>query len=215
MTAVLERLSFLGHDVEAELASLRLEMATLRHAVDDVAARVELRQLRGGLEELRGDVQGLRRAVLEWPELEQVGDDLAGLRADLAMLLERSVTGNDLRNAVSSQAATLRRELDQVREDLARQKPPPVDRHALADALDPLVEALAQVRGEVIRHIAKLGDELVETGQDRSLEEARRAGVLESLLREVSMLRAEVEPLVKQPLRLRSRANRPLSAKRS
>ncbi|CAN5528783.1 hypothetical protein BH20ACT2_BH20ACT2_15410 [soil metagenome] len=85
---VLERLAGMGEDLELALTAMRSEVAELRHAVDDVASRVEMRQMKAATEELRGDVNGLRRAVLEWPELEQVSSDVAGLRADVAVLLE-------------------------------------------------------------------------------------------------------------------------------
>lgn len=90
---VLERMRALREDVDADLSSVRSELASLRQAVDDVGDRVQLRQLRATIDELRGDVSGLRRAVLEWPELEQVSSDIAGLRSDMSTILEALRTG--------------------------------------------------------------------------------------------------------------------------
>jgi DNA-binding FrmR family transcriptional regulator len=83
---LLERIRSLRQDVDADLTSVRSELASLRQAVDAVADRVQMRHLRTTLEEVHGDVVGLRRAVLEWPELEQVAEDIAAVRGDLATL---------------------------------------------------------------------------------------------------------------------------------
>jgi hypothetical protein len=90
---VLERMRALREDVDADLSAVRSELASLRQAVDDVGDRVQLRQLRATIDELRADVAGLRRAVLEWPELEQVSSDIGGLRGDMSTILEVLRTG--------------------------------------------------------------------------------------------------------------------------
>lgn len=140
---VLERLAGMGEDLELALTAMRSEVAELRHAVDDVASRVEMRQMKAATEELRGDVNGLRRAVLEWPELEQVSSDVAGLRADLAMLLERKDPAEVL-GQIDTAELVGREELAEL---LAR-KPDTDDRPTVA-ALAPLVEEVAAVRSEL------------------------------------------------------------------
>jgi hypothetical protein len=85
---LLERLRSLRQDVDADLAAVRSELGSLRQAVEDVGDRVQMRQLRAAVDELRGDVSSLRRAVLEWPELEQVSADVAAMRSDLSFLFE-------------------------------------------------------------------------------------------------------------------------------
>ena len=87
---LLERLRSLRQDVDADLAAVRSELGSLRQAVEDVGDRVQMRQLRAAIDELRGDVSTLRRAVLEWPELEQVAADVAAMRSDLSFLFETS-----------------------------------------------------------------------------------------------------------------------------
>lgn len=64
------------------------ELGPLRQAVDDLGERLHLRHLRASIDELRVDVTGLRRAVLDRPELEQVLSDVAGLRADVSASTE-------------------------------------------------------------------------------------------------------------------------------
>src|SRR5690606_31238835 len=81
---LLDRIRSLRQDVDADLASVRAEIQGLRQAVDEASDRAPLRQLKTGLDELRQDVLALRRAVLEWPALEQVANDVAAIRGDLA-----------------------------------------------------------------------------------------------------------------------------------
>ncbi len=148
---VLERMRSLREDVDADLAAVRSELASLRQAVDDVGDRVQLRQLRATIDELRGDVSGLRRAVLEWPELEQVSGDVAGLRSDMSTLLEASRGGV-----------------------------PPSGEGLHLGALAPLVEEVAALRGEVaalrrrialrVDGVAPVGDEQLEQLADQVAE---------------------------------------------
>jgi hypothetical protein len=82
-----QRLRSVQDDLDADLLDVRAEISALRQAVEDVGDRVEMRQLRAAIDELRSDVVGLRRAVLEWPELERVSADISALRADMTELL--------------------------------------------------------------------------------------------------------------------------------
>jgi hypothetical protein len=67
------------------------------------------------IDELRGDVASLREVVLGWPELEQVGADLAGLRAEVSDLLEsrKAFTNGD-----SPGLASVRTEVEALREEM-------------------------------------------------------------------------------------------------
>jgi hypothetical protein len=96
---VLGRMRALHQDVDADLAEVRSELASLRRSVEDVGDRVQLRQLRTSLDELRADVAGLRRAVLESPEPGPGGPGAPGTAAaqgaaaeQLALLREEVVS---------------------------------------------------------------------------------------------------------------------------
>ncbi len=94
---VLGRLRDLREDLDADLADVRSQVAALTGAVEDVADRVELRQLRGAVDELRSDVAGLRRTIAEpsgrehaaAPELEDLAQELSELRAEMVSLRRR------------------------------------------------------------------------------------------------------------------------------
>jgi hypothetical protein len=140
---VLERMRALREDVDADLTAVRSELATLRQAVDDVGDRVQLRQLRATIDELRGDVSGLRRAVIEWPELEQVSSDISGLRSDMSNVLAATHASDSSDSALSFAA------------------------------LAPLVEEIAQLRGEVMslrRRISLRGQGQAVSVDDTQLE---------------------------------------------
>jgi hypothetical protein len=49
---------------------------------------VQLREMRASIDDLRSDVAALRRAVLEWPELERMANDVSALRAASNDVLE-------------------------------------------------------------------------------------------------------------------------------
>jgi hypothetical protein len=83
---LLERLRSMRQDIDADLTAVRSEVAGLRQAVDAIGDRVQVRQLRATIDELHADVIGLRRAVLEWPELDQLSQDVTAVRGDLAFL---------------------------------------------------------------------------------------------------------------------------------
>jgi hypothetical protein len=92
---------------------LRAELVALREAVHALGEQLQLRQLRAAVDELRGDVTGLRRAVLEWPELEQVSSDIVGLRSDMSSLVESS--GATALAPLVEEVALLRAEMTALR----------------------------------------------------------------------------------------------------
>jgi hypothetical protein len=141
---LLERLRSLRQDVDADLAAVRSELSSLRQAVDDVGDRVQMRQLRQGLDELRSDVSGLRRAVLEWPELEHVANDIASMRSDLTYLFE-TTQGGGPGQAPNELLGELRAVVAQLEERAADAS---LDHPQLA-VLAPLVEEVASVRSEL------------------------------------------------------------------
>ena len=167
---LLSRLRDLRTDVDGDLAAVRSELASLRTAVEDVADRVQLRQMRSSIDELRSDVAGLRRAVLEWPELERVSTDLSALRAATSELQEQvarlpvGLPAADPAGVPEELAAQLEA-LDRavaaipappapteiaavVRAELEARPAPEVPRPDLA-ALAPLVEELGELRSEM------------------------------------------------------------------
>jgi hypothetical protein len=140
---VLDRLRSLRQDVDSDLAAVRAEMAALRQAVDEAVDRVQMRQLRASLEEVRADLTGLRRAVLEWPELEQVTADVAAMRSDLTFLFE-SLGAEGLGSAPSS----LLSDLQSVVADLAESSAGGGEPLQLA-TLGPLLEEVTSLRSEM------------------------------------------------------------------
>lgn len=203
---VLERLRQIRVDVDADLGNVKSELATLRQAVDDVADRVQLRQLRGAIDELRGDVAGLRRAVLEWPELGQVSNDIAGLRADMSDLLARPEPAPappppdpsaDLA-AVAAQLGALRDDVAQLRSgfDAVASTPPaapadPVIDPALTELVAMVVDDLATLRAEVRAAAARPAS-------------AEVLG-LEPLVREVASVRGDLADVGEQLTTLKRR----------
>lgn len=170
---LLTRLRDLRSDVDGDLAAVRSELAALRTAVEDVADRVQLRQMRSSVDELRSDVAGLRRAVLEWPELERVAADLSSLRAATAELLEQ-VARRPLAEAADTSEPTHLPELTDRLAELAHGLGSLSD--AVAAAPEPLTPAdvAAAVRAELdarpapapsrpdLAALAPLVEELVE-----------------------------------------------------
>jgi hypothetical protein len=141
---LLERLRSLRQDVDADLASVRSELQSLRQAVEDVGDRVQLRQLRATLDELRSDVVGLRRAVLEWPELEQVSADIAAVRGDLSFLFESTADG-----AAAAAPSELLGELQNVVASLSDEVTRLGTDQPQVGALAPLLEEVASLRSEL------------------------------------------------------------------
>ena len=93
---LLDRLRVLRQDLDADLSGLRTEVAALRQAVEDNTHGGQLRQLQSSADEVRSEVAGLRRAVLEWPELERVSDEVSSMRGDLSFLFENTAEGRVL-----------------------------------------------------------------------------------------------------------------------
>jgi hypothetical protein len=117
-------------DAGGELALVRQEMADLRHALDDLADRVQLRQVRASMEELRSEMVSLRRVVLEGPDLEQLTTEVGALRSQLVDLVASSPSSPRAAGEVT------------------------------ADAVAPLAEELAALRAEMVslrRRIALRG----------------------------------------------------------
>lgn len=191
---VLERLRMLREDLDAELSGVRSEVGTLRHAVDDVADRVQLRQVRAALDGLRGDVAGLRSAVLEWPELEQLGDDVRVIRAALT-----GVTAAD------------------------RPLPPDIDDGdglATVESRQELAELAALMREQVraadqsTAEVRLLRTELVELQALVQAHEAPSLSVLAPLIEEVGAVREELVEVREEMAALRRRIALRAGAKR-
>jgi len=143
-----QRLRSVQDDLDADLLDVRAEISALRQAVEDVGDRVEMRQLRAAIDELRSDVVGLRRAVLEWPELERVSADITSLRADMTDLLAQGPpaagdTGTPPKLQLQ-QLAPLMEEISAIRGALESR---PVG--GGSGGSDEVVEELAGLRSEV------------------------------------------------------------------
>lgn len=104
-TRLLSRMRDLREDVDADLSELRSEISSLRTSIEDVADRVQLRQMRSSIDDLRSDVAGLRRAVLEWPELERVATDVSALRAATTELQQAVSAGPAAMSATPGKGA--------------------------------------------------------------------------------------------------------------
>lgn len=152
---ILHRLRSVHDDLGADLAEVRTELTALRQTVEDLGERVQLRQLRAAVDELRSDVTGLRRVVLEWPELERVSADIAALRADMtdvvAKLSDLEAGGPGSAPRVGT-LAPLVEEIAALREEMP----------SLDGVLDELAEVKAAVARRPARATAGLSDELVE-----------------------------------------------------
>jgi hypothetical protein len=175
---LLERLRSLRQDVDADLASVRSELQSLRQAVEDVGDRVQLRQLRATLDELRSDVVGLRRAVLEWPELEQVSADIAAVRGDLSFLFESTADGT-----APAAPSELLGELQHVVANLSDEVTRLATDQPQMGALAPLMEEVAGLRGELtqIRRRMVLRATPIDDEQLERIVEAVAARVVDEL----------------------------------
>jgi hypothetical protein len=176
---LLERLRSLRQDVDADLAAVRSELASLRQAVEDVGDRVQMRQLRATVDELRGDVSGLRRAVREWPELEHVSADVAAMRSDLSFLFETS-DGSGPGQGPTELLTELQAVVARLSEEAARQQAVPDGGAALA----PVLEEVAALRTELTTIRKRMGvrpagleadqmEQLVEAVAQRVIDEMR------------------------------------------
>jgi hypothetical protein len=139
---LLERLRTLRQDIDADLNGLRAEVATLRQAVDDAGQSVQLRQLHTGLDELRADLGGLRRAVLEVPELQRLADEVTAVRGDLSLLFDNAGDGGE--HTPSAVVGELEQVISRLSEEVGR-----MDERAGSPELTWLVDEVAAVRSEV------------------------------------------------------------------
>jgi hypothetical protein len=139
---LLERLRTLRQDIDADLNGLRAEVATLRQAVDDAGQSVQLRQLHTGLDELRADLSGLRRAVLEVPELQRLADEVTAVRGDLTLLFDAAGDGGE--HAPSAVVVELEQVVGRLSEQIGR-----LDERAGSRELAWLVDEVASVRSDL------------------------------------------------------------------
>jgi hypothetical protein len=158
---LLERLRALRTDVDADLGALRTEVATLREAVDAMGDRVQVRQLRATLDELHAEVVGLRRAVLEWPELEQLSQEVSAVRGDLAFLFDSAGEGGA--QAPSELLGELQAVVGRLAGEsarLAEASPATPDDGPLLEEVAALRAELAEVRRRVARPAPLDGEQL-------------------------------------------------------
>jgi hypothetical protein len=145
-----QRLRSVQDDLDADLLDVRTEISALRQAVEDVGDRVEMRQLRAAIDELRSDVVGLRRAVLEWPELERVSADITALRADMTELLAQRPSAAPATGPAPKlqlqQLAPLMEEISAIRGALGSR---PAGGSRDGGASDEVLEELAGLRTEM------------------------------------------------------------------
>ena len=174
---LLDRVRSLRQDVDADLASVRSELAALRQAVDEAGDRGPLRQLKTAVEEVREDVVGLRRAVLEWPALEQVAEDVAAVRGDLAFLFETSEDGSPAA-APSELLGELRGVVQRFSDEVDRLNADPQ-----VGALAPLLEEVASMREELtsVRRRLVLRSSPIDDEQLERIVEAVAARVVDEL----------------------------------
>jgi hypothetical protein len=154
-----------------DIAALRAEIAELRHAFDDLADRVQLRQVRAAIDELRTEVLALRRVVVEWPELDQLTTEVGSLRSHLLDLQQRPPAA-PADPAVVEAIAELRATIDGL--GPARTQ---------VTALGPIVEELGELREEFValrRRISLRGQPT-----DATLDEAQLDRIVESVVERV------------------------------
>jgi hypothetical protein len=160
---LLDRLRALRADMEGDLSALRAEMTALREAVDAMGDRVQVRQLRATLDELQAEVVGLRRAVLEWPELEQLSQDVTAVRGDLAFLFDTAGEGgagqapSELLGELQAVVARLAGESSRLAEVTPGAA---TDDGPLLEEVAALRAELAEVRRRVARPAPLDGDQL-------------------------------------------------------
>jgi regulator of replication initiation timing len=177
---LLDRLRTLRQDVDTDLGAVRTEVAALRQAVDDLGDRTQVRQVLAGIDELRSELSALRRAVLEWPELEQVSNDIAAVRGDLAFVFETAEGGmggppSDLLAELERTIGTLSDEISRLGQEVPQA--PPID--SLVEEVAAMRAELTQVRRRVAVRKGPLNPEqleqIVSAVAERVLEELQAA----------------------------------------
>ena len=152
-----------GNDVTL----LAREVAELRHAIEEVAERVELRQVRAAIDELRGEVLALRRVVIEWPELEQLATDIRAVRSLTVELYEKAAAGT-----AGLDPAAVERLAASLDSAGASGRPP-------LGSLGPVVQEIAAMReevGTVQEGLDSLHEELVSIRRRIALRGQRSEG---------------------------------------
>ena len=129
------------------------------------------------MDEVREDLLALRRAVLEWPALEQVATDVAAIRGDLAFLFERSEDGSGAAPP-SVVLGELREVVDRLAEEVQH-----LGEQAKVGGLGPLVEEVGAVRDEMvtIRRRLVLRSSPIDDEQLERIVSAVAARVVEEL----------------------------------
>ncbi len=176
---VLQRLRAVHEDLDADLTEIRSELGTLRQAVDDLGDRVQLRSMRSALDDLRSDVAGLRRAVIEWPELERVSADITALRADMSEVASR------LSVPPAESGDQLAAVVDEVRRLSTTLSGLP-----LAPAPDPRIDAVTSDLSALRRELAALGHAV--TDGLRSAQPGPSVTLLAPLVEEIGRLRGDL-----------------------
>jgi hypothetical protein len=179
---LLERMRALRSDVEADLGALRADLAALREAVEAMGDRAQGRQLRAGLDELHAEVLGLRRAVLEWPELEQLSHDVTAVRGDLAFLFESAGQDGRAPSELLGELQAVVARLEEASATVAAATPAAADDGPLLEEVAALRAELAEVRRRVARPAGFDGDQLewlVATVADRVAARLRGADARE------------------------------------
>jgi hypothetical protein len=173
---LLDRLRALRQDIDADLTALRAEVSAVRQALDGAEQSTQVRQLQVSLEEARAEVAALRRAVLEWPELERVSDEVSSMRGELSLLLE----GAEEADHPASLVGELRDVLDQVAEQLGARRSS-TDAGG-ADPLAWLVDEVASVRSDLAAAARRAAAPVrLDPEQLEQLVEAVSARVLDDL----------------------------------
>lgn len=175
---LLDRLRTLRQDVDADLGAVRLEVASLRQSIDELSDRTQLRQVQTTADEIRTELAALRRAVLEWPELEQVSNDIASVRGDLAFVFESAGDGppggppSELLVELRSTIGALSDEITRFGKELPQ-----------ADSMAPLLEEVAAVRSELtqVRRRMQLRNGPLDEEQLEQVVAAVAARVVEEL----------------------------------
>lgn len=85
---VLGELRTLSDGVVPELNTMRSELSMIRESLDALNERTSTTPIREAMDELRSDFSGLRRAVIEWPDLEVARSEIVAMRADLTGMIE-------------------------------------------------------------------------------------------------------------------------------